>query len=278
MIKRILVGVDGSEHSAAAARCASWLARRLGAQLAGLHVVDIVSVEGSFFHDISGALGFEPYLDFTSKMREALHTRGEILLEAFRRQCEAEGVQADSALQIGVVPTEICAGAREADLVVIGSRGVNHQFATGLLGSVTESVTRQCPRPVLVTSLDFQEIRSPMLAYDGSERASAAMRVAAEVCSQLDLPLHVISVCRDEGDGEPLLEQATRYLGSYGLALKTETIIGHAYERIPAILAERGHDLAFMGSHGHGRIIEMVLGSTTEYVLRNAPCSVFLSR
>jgi nucleotide-binding universal stress UspA family protein len=33
-----------------------------------------------------------------------------------------------------------------------------------------------------------------------------------------------------------------------------------------------------MGSHGHGRIIELVLGSTTEYLLRNAPCPIFLSR
>ena len=33
-----------------------------------------------------------------------------------------------------------------------------------------------------------------------------------------------------------------------------------------------------IGAFGHGRIIEMVLGSTTEYVLRNADCPVFLHR
>jgi nucleotide-binding universal stress UspA family protein len=38
------------------------------------------------------------------------------------------------------------------------------------------------------------------------------------------------------------------------------------------------HDLLFIGAHGHRRIIKMVLGSTTEYVLRNAPCPVFLNR
>ena len=41
---------------------------------------------------------------------------------------------------------------------------------------------------------------------------------------------------------------------------------------------ERGHDLLFIGAYGHSRIIEMVLGSTTEYVLRNSPCPVFLAR
>jgi len=278
MIKSILVGIDGSEHSRTALRYATWLARRLDATVTGLHVVDIVSIEGSFFHDISGSLGFEPYLDFTSKMREALHERGVALLDEFRATCTTEGVRFDTALQIGIVPSEICERARESDLVVIGHRGVNQRFSTGLLGGAAESVTRQCPKPVLVTPLDFVEISAPLLAYDGSQRASAAMHVAAEVCSQLKLPLAVLTVCRDADQGEKIIEQARRYLSSYALETRPFVVTGQAYERIPAEIREKHYDLAFMGSHGHGRIIELVLGSTTEYVLRNAPCPVFLNR
>jgi len=43
-------------------------------------------------------------------------------------------------------------------------------------------------------------------------------------------------------------------------------------------IRECGHDLLFIGAYGHSRIIEMVLGSTTEFVLRNSPCPVFLAR
>ncbi|WP_424669855.1 universal stress protein, partial [Candidatus Binatus sp.] len=43
-------------------------------------------------------------------------------------------------------------------------------------------------------------------------------------------------------------------------------------------LKEHDADLLFIGAYGHSRIIEMVLGSTTEYVLRNSPCPVFLAR
>ena len=278
MIKSILVGIDGSEHARTALRYATWLAKRLGATVTGLHVVDIVSIEGSFFHDISGSLGFEPYLDFTSKMREALNERGRALLDEFGATCSAEGIRFDTSLQIGIVPSEICERAREADLVVIGHRGVNQRFSSGLLGGATESVTRQCPKPVLVTPLEFSEIKAPMLAYDGSQRASAAMHVAAEVCSQLSLPLAVLTVARDLEQAERTLEQARRYLASYSLTLRPTAVVGHAYERILAEIREHGYDLVFMGSHGHGRIIEMVLGSTTEYVLRNSTCPVFLSR
>jgi nucleotide-binding universal stress UspA family protein len=58
MIKTILVGVDGSEHARTAARYAIWLAQKLDATVVGLHVVDIVSIEGSFFHDISGSVSY----------------------------------------------------------------------------------------------------------------------------------------------------------------------------------------------------------------------------
>jgi len=78
MIKSILVALDGSQHADSALEHGLSLARRLRARLIGLHVLDIVSIEGSFLHDVSGSLGFEPYLDFSSKMREALQERGQV--------------------------------------------------------------------------------------------------------------------------------------------------------------------------------------------------------
>src|SRR5713226_4182461 len=123
MIKNILVPLDGSEHSKAALEYSLWMAEKFNGTLFGQHVIDIVSIEGSFFHDISGSLGFEPYLDFSSKMREALRERGRLLLETFGRRCAERNVRCDSALEMGIVANEICDQARTADLVVIGHRG-----------------------------------------------------------------------------------------------------------------------------------------------------------
>jgi nucleotide-binding universal stress UspA family protein len=278
MIKTILVGIDGSEHSRAAEDYGIWLAAKLGATITGMHVVDIVAIEGSFFHDISGSLGFEPYLDFTSKMREALQARGRSLLENFSARCDAAKLRSETVLQIGIVPTELSERSRECDLVVIGHHGVNHKFPTGMLGGVAESLTRQCTKPVLVTPQKFKPIESPLLAYDGSERASAAMDAAAEVCTELGLGLEVLTVGSEADKTASIMAAAERYLSSYSLKLDTHTVDGQAYEAIPERVSEGGHDLVFMGSHGHGRIIEFVLGSTTEYVLRNIACPVFLSR
>jgi len=280
MIKSILVALDGSEHSDTASRYALWLAHRLQATVTGLHVIDVVSIEGSgsFLHDISGSMGFEPYLDFSSKMREALHERGRTLLDGFLASCQEQGVRGDSQLVTGIVANEVCEQARTADIVVLGHRGLNERFSTGLLGGTTESVARKCPKPVLVCPMQFQPIARPLLAYDGSQRAAAAMREAAELAAALALPLEVLHVGKDDGTAQKVLDEARRYLSAYPITCEFLVRGGYANETILDVMSERAADLLFIGAYGHSRIIEMVLGSTTEYVLRNSASPLFLCR
>jgi len=279
MIKTILVGLDGSEHARAAGAYSLWLAERMGARVVGLYVTDIVSIEGSFFHDISGSLGFEPYLDFSSKMREVLQERGRVILEQFVAEAEKRNLTVETATTLGVVANEIVERGRTADLVVLGHRGLNEKFTTGLLGGTAESVTRKSPKPVFVTPMRFKPCTRPLLAYDGSVRAAAVMKDAAEFCTQLKLPLKVLNVNRDEEAGNRALAEAEGYLRPYGIATAFELQqTGNAPERIAHFIREQAHDLLFIGAYGHSRIIEMVLGSTTEYVLRNAECPVYLHR
>ena len=279
MIRTILVALDGSQHADAALQYALWLAERSRATLIGLHVIDIVSIEGSHFHDVSGSLGFEPLLDFSSKMREALNERGRILLEAFRARCAERKLPCDTVLPLGIIANEICDQARTADLIVVGHRGVNEQFSTGLLGATTESVCRKATKPVLVTPMTFSEIKKPLLAYDGSQRSSAALHAAAELVSALGLPLTVVHVAKDPAkDTGKVLDEARRYLKAYDLDVHTVSISGPPHLRIVDLLRDRDYDLLFIGAYGHSRIIEMVLGSTTEFVLRNSACPVFLAR
>src|SRR3984957_8989716 len=278
MIKKILVGIDTSEHSRNAQAYAFYIARKLDATLLGLHVVDIVSIEGSFFHDISGSLGLEPYLDFSSKMREILNAGGKAVLEDFAHAARREAIPAETVLDVGVVANQICERAKSVDLLIIGHRGVNERFSTGLLGSTTESVARKSPRQMLVSPVRFREVTHALLAYDGSDRASRAMRAAADFAATLEIPLTVVTVARDLKLGERTLDQARSYLEPYSIRAEFKLVQGHAHEGIIGSLKEFGADLLFIGAYGHSRIIEMVLGSNTDSVLRNAPCPVFMSR
>ena len=220
MIKNILVPIDGSDHAMAALEYSLWLAENFNGTLFGQHVIDTVSIEGTFFHDISGSLGFEPYLDFSTKMREVLEERGKSMLEEFRQRCSEKGVRHEAFLDMGIIANEICERSRVADLVVLGHRGLNEEFSTGLLGSTADGVTRKCPRPVFVSTKRFKIIERPILAYDGSQRASSAMESAAEFCTQLDLPLTVLYVPKEERIADRVLGEARSYLGSYGIQVR----------------------------------------------------------
>lgn len=278
MIKNILVPLDGSEHARAALDYGIWMTEKFDGTLFGQHVIDTISIEGTFFHDISGSLGFEPYLDFSTKMREVLEDRGKSILEDFSQRCRQKGIRHESYLDMGIIPNEICERSKIADLVVLGHRGINEEFSTGLLGTTAENVTRKCPRPVFVSTKAFKVIERPLLAYDGSQRASSAMESAAEFCALLRLPLTVLYIPKEEKTAEGVLQQAKSYLGSYAVETRYELARGYPEQKIIDYLTNFHHDLLFIGAYGHRRIIEMVLGSTTEYVLRKSPCPVFMNR
>jgi nucleotide-binding universal stress UspA family protein len=179
---------------------------------------------------------------------------------------------------MGLIANEICERSKVADLVVIGHRGVNEEFTTGLLGTTAETITRKCPRPVFVSTKKFKVIERPLLAYDGSQRACAAMESAAEFCTVLDLPLTVLTVAKEDQKADGILHQARSYLDAYAVQVGYEKTRGYPEQQIIDYLVSFNHDLLFIGAYGHRRIIEMVLGSTTEYVMRNTPCPVFLNR
>jgi nucleotide-binding universal stress UspA family protein len=278
MIKNILIPLDGSEHSNAALDYAIWMTEQFAGMLLGQHIIDSVALEGSFFHDVSGSLGFEPYLDFSTKMREILEERGKGILSEFTQRCQSRGIKHQTFLDMGIIANEICERAKVADLVVIGHRGVNEEFTTGLLGTTTESITRKCPRPIFVSTKQFKTIQKPLLAYDGSQRASSAMESAAEFCTVLKLPLTVLNIAKEEKGAEEILQKAKSYLSSYAIPVTYEIGRGYPEQKIIEYLSSFGYDLLFIGAYGHRRIIHMVLGSTTEYVLRNSLCPVFLIR
>lgn len=281
MIKEILLPHDGSDHSASALQYALSFAKALDAAVTGLYVVDIVALEGPFLHDMSGSLGFEPYLNLSDKMRSVLEARGALVLEGIASECEKAGVRFKTAKSSGVVANEICGAARLADLVVMGGRGVNAKFDYGLLGSVTEAVARKSPAPVCVVPGVFKPVKKPLLAYDGSPGASRAMHLAADIVKRLSLPLTVLTVTAApaaSGKGEALLKEAEDYLKPYDITAQFIRLQGEAAETIADYYKEHGHDLIFMGASCRSRLVKLALGSVAEQVMRSVDGPFFMQR
>jgi nucleotide-binding universal stress UspA family protein len=277
MIKNILVPHDGSAHAASAVATALWLASKFDATVTGLHVVDAVQLEGSFLHDISGSMGFEPFLDFSSKMRAILEENGKTILSNFMDRCNTAKVECHEAIASGVVSSNICEHAKLADLVVMGRRGANAGFEYGLMGSVAEAVVRKSSKPVLVVPEEFKEPGSALVCFDGSTNSSKALHSAAEFSKAFSTPLTVLTLSNDDS-GKEKLKSAEDYLKPYGVEAKFEHVKGTSPSDIVDYLMQNEHGLIFMGASHHSRVFELVLGSTTEFVLRAVNIPFFLER
>ncbi|MFQ5480779.1 MAG: universal stress protein [Thermodesulfobacteriota bacterium] len=277
MIKNILVALDGSNNSAAAAEYALWLAGIFKAGVKGIFVADRVLLEGPFLYDLTSSMGLEPIVNFSDKMRETLGQKGELILSDFKARCMKAKVPADTILSSGVVAAEICTHARLADLVVMGRKGDNEAFDTGMLGSVTEGVIRKSPVPVFIAPGKFKPVKNPLLVYDGSDNAADAMRIAAELAKVTKSMLSVASVGA-AGDADKHLVDAMDYLKSYDIKAVFKELKGEASLEIEKYYRESGHDMLFLGATHRSRVLEFVLGSTAEYVLRAVTGAILVVR
>jgi nucleotide-binding universal stress UspA family protein len=276
MIRQLLVGIDGSEYSDMALQYGCYLAKAFQATIHGVHVVDIVQVESPVLHDLAGAIGAAPQFNLTAVMRQNLEARGQQLLAQFRQVCDAEQVPSVAHLVTGVVPTEILRVAQGMDLILLGRGGLHTGLSKALLGSAVETVVRRSGTPTLVTPGHFAAPRKPLLATDGSPSAMAALEVAATFANTLALPLHVVHCAATPAHGQQVLDDAQTRLTAVGIAHQGELYTGNAHEDLVRYVTAREFDLLFMGAFGRQRIVEWVLGSTTQYVLRTCPAPLVL--
>jgi len=132
MFRRIVIGYDGSNHSKRALEVAVDLAKRYGAEIIVVTVVDIAS-------------STDP-----SAIKIAEDVAGQISSEA-SEMLFREGVKHSSIVRHGDPGTEIVRVAEEskADLIVVGSRGLS-TLRRLILGSVSRKVINKSKIPVLV--------------------------------------------------------------------------------------------------------------------------------
>jgi nucleotide-binding universal stress UspA family protein len=143
MSATVVVGVDGSEASEAALRWAHDAALLRGARLQAVHAWSL------------------PYVGDMSAMA-AVADRVEVFRQAADRQLSStvdtvlggkSGVEVVKVLVEGAPAPTLIDAARDADLLVVGSRG-HGGFAGLLLGSVSQHCARHATCPVVVVRPD----------------------------------------------------------------------------------------------------------------------------
>lgn len=153
MFEKILVPLDGSEHSMRALDKAVHIAKKFGAQVTLIHVYSLTRFPVVPPMTVVGAPPAEATLppEVVSTLDEAVRRVGVNTLKRGEQRARAERVQVTTLLREGHVVDEILKAVREGEfnLIVIGARGLS-TIKEILLGSVSHGVTIHAPCPVLV--------------------------------------------------------------------------------------------------------------------------------
>lgn len=145
MAGRIVVGLDETEHSAAALRWAVEEGRLRGAEVEAVHVWTYVPIPGPLDGGLVVPLAVGDPTELLEVSERAAHEKARALLD--------DVLGGDHSVALTVVqgnPAEaLLEAAGDADLLVVGNRG-RGAFAEALLGSTSGQVSDRAPCPVVV--------------------------------------------------------------------------------------------------------------------------------
>jgi nucleotide-binding universal stress UspA family protein len=152
LFEKILVPLDGSEHSSKALDVAIQIAKKFGGKITLMHVYSVV-VTPVVMPEPSALATGAPILTSMeiSKLADVARKTGNRILSDGKERARAEGVETDTVLVEGHAVQEIIRASKEGkfDLIVIGARGVSH-IREMLLGGVSDAVMHHVVCPVLV--------------------------------------------------------------------------------------------------------------------------------
>jgi len=140
VIERLLVPIDGSERAAAELPVARDLARRIGAPIEFMYVVDYASVSTGL-----GGFGPEAQAQF---MAEATAS-GQMIINEAVAQIVTAGIPATGMVYTGNPAEAILQEAKRGDLVVMCSHG-RSGFTRWLIGSVAEKLIHGGSTPIML--------------------------------------------------------------------------------------------------------------------------------
>jgi len=302
----ILLPIDGSPPSEHATAIGLALAKRLGASVTLVHVI-----EPQRYRDL---------LDYQEALERA-RTSGRALLEQWNRNANLDKIPCTIQListhpegRPGVAEALVDAGvAGGCDLVVMGTHG-----RTGLprllMGSVAERMTRLAPTPLLLVRGTDQKPRlfqHILVAIDGSAYSELALQHADQLAGVLEARLTVVHVVADlaqlyqragrawmftdqqqlhaqlSGEQQRLREQGELTLQNairrcrhsqqvQGVLREAgQHLIG---ERIRELASEEEAELIVMGTQGRTGLRKFLLGSVAEDVAQHGRQPILLVR
>jgi nucleotide-binding universal stress UspA family protein len=277
---KMVVAVDGSAHADRALTWALHEAQLRSASLTALHAIHVPRLTGSLNRELAHDREHEAGMRLVA---DALERAGST----------ADDVQVEVPLVTGRgVAAAVLHNTRDADLVVLGSRGLGG-FPGLLLGSVSQQVAAHARVPVAVIKAADEaggtavETTTVVVGVDGSAASRQALAWAAEEARLRDVPLRAVQVRpgsdpdpgdlqasavereRSERAGSALARIVEEELGTHHRAV-TQRVVSGRPSRVLIDDAASPSSMLVVGSRGRGGFAGLLLGSVSQQCLTHA--------
>ena len=286
---RILLAVDGSEHSTYAAEAIHCLTP--AQSLTALHVLDLPRLTYPM-------LGPEIAKDLAMTVEQAMRTDGEQAMKRTMSHLSHYSAQVDRRIEEGDPADLILCVSQEvrADLIVMGARGLG-QIQELVLGSVSHRVLTKASCPVLIIKSSLAQINRVLLPLQDFEDVTRIKPMLAKHPFHAGTEIHAFTVVpiprslfragvsASETKIQHALESAESFIdkavselqstaytvaGLVGMGAPAETILEQETETKP--------DLIMMGVHHPSAVTQVLLGSVSHTVLHRSQGPVMVIR
>src|SRR5690606_10807989 len=167
----VLACIDGGAQTEGVCDYATWAARRLGAPLEFLNVIDH-RPEQALIADLSGTISLgvqESLLEELARLDEQRNkialAHGREVLDAAKTRAQDAGVDAPQITQAhGVLPDILMQMEEQIRLLVIGQHPVPGNVPRLHLDENVERIVRVLKKPVLVATREYRETNRCVIA------------------------------------------------------------------------------------------------------------------
>jgi nucleotide-binding universal stress UspA family protein len=244
-----VAGIDGSPADQIAIRWAAAEAASLGAQLRLIHAL---------------------------QPGDSASEAGDVVSKALALARELEpAVAVDPRIENGSPSTILVKASGDAELVVIGSRGLG-LMAGALLGSTGLDLAANARCPVVVVRPDLGTAAGirVVIGYDGSAAGETALDFGLDYARRHDLAVRVVAAQPAGTELHRITETELRDAvhARNGHDAELIQITGHPAEHILRLAADA--NLIVLGARGRGGFTGMLIGSVSQTVLHHADCPV----
>jgi len=291
-LNSLLIALDFRETSSAVCKEAIAIAKTMKTEITLIHAVEY--------------LPYYPYYPYDSeKVHNDLFAELTVKLDKLKQEFTKEGIVVnDHIIKEGKAYNVICEGADEikACAIIIGVG--DHYLLENLIGSTADKVVRMANQAVILLNhhRHTEGFKKILCGYDFSHNSDRALASAIYMAKLFNAHLDILHVVHEHHYFSPVapvidpttpiymdhqleiekaretvsrkMQENLDKLDIHGISYETHIRSGEPVIEISRMIEECASDLLVVGSSGHNAFVRFFLGSTTEKLIRKAPCSI----